>query len=72
MKNLSAFFAVTIAAITISCNMSNELLRPNLSSQVMGIYNGVQTSSLSATQIPATAEVTSTQHFLLNYIKMEI
>ena len=65
MKTLKIVFAITITALIASCGMNNELVRPVLSGQVTGNYNGTLRSSFSQTETPATAEITSINDYTI-------
>lgn len=59
MKTLIIVFGVAVAVTIASCDMNNDQIRTNLSGQIIGTYNGTLTSSLSQTEMSATAEITS-------------
>lgn len=59
MKTLIVVLGIVVAASTISCNLNNELARPNLANQIAGTYDGTLTSALSQNGVKATAEIKS-------------
>ena len=65
MKTLKIVLSIAMVASITSCNMNDELPRPNLSNQIMGTYKGTLTSSLSPDAIPATAEITSINDYTI-------
>jgi hypothetical protein len=64
MKTLETVFVVALAAMT-SCDTNNGLTRPNLSNQVAGTYNGTLKSSLTQSEIPAAAVVSSVNDYTI-------
>jgi len=65
MKTLIIVLGVAMAATIASCNMNNDQIRPNLSNEIMGTYSGTLTSSLSQTEMSATAEITSINDYTI-------
>ena len=57
MKISTLILGVAVAGVMASCYMNDELTRPNLSNQVIGIYEGTQSSALLPNQVSATAEI---------------
>lgn len=65
MKALKIALAIAVATTIVSCEMNNEPERPVLSDEVAGTYNGTLKSSLSETETPATAEVTTINDYTI-------
>lgn len=65
MKTLKITLGIAIAAIIASCNMNDDHVQGNLSSEIAGIYSGALTSSLSQIANPATAEITSINNYTI-------
>lgn len=65
MRTSTLILGVVVAGVMASCNMNNELTRPDLSNQVVGIYKGKQTSTLSESQFLATAEVSMINEYTI-------
>lgn len=52
-------FGVAVATSLGSCSSDDEFVPRNLSSEVIGTYQGTLTSNMLQTEIPSTVEVTS-------------
>ena len=58
MKTVKIMLGIALVSTVVSCNM-NSTVRPNLSNQIAGTYQGTLTSSVSQSGVSATAEITS-------------
>ena len=65
MKTLKIILGIAVVAIIASCNMDDELVQSNLSSEIAGIYKGALTSSISQIANTATSEITSINNYTI-------